>query len=237
MRKQIPALIIFLLALLSIALSSAGCGGGGGGGGSNGSSGGSFSLSPATATVGANGTVYLYASANGTPVDVSWTTTAGVLTPTGIGTATLAAPSTGTATVTATLISNPARSDTTVVTVNDTLATVRGRVVTDSNAGFGGIIIDFKAGNTTVASVITMPNGQFSAGVPTTATRFHIRNSSIPSSYYKQYSYNSLRYTTLVSTCTAPLPALSVGGDVALLTNIVINSNVGPPPPPPSGCQ
>ncbi len=236
MRTILPAICAFLVIGILIGISSVGCGGGGSTGTNGTNGGGALSLYPSTANVGAGGTVQLQAQANFLNVDVSWSSDAGLVSPTGIGTATFTAPASGVSTITATRI-GVTGSDTSAISVDPTTATVRGRVV-DGNTfgGIGNAIVEFKNGNTIVATATTIPNGSFSAAVPTTATRFHIRSSSISSGFYKQYLYSSKRYTMLDATCTAPLPALSVGANVLLLTNIVISPASGPPPPPPNGC-
>ncbi len=237
MRAILTAFCAFLVIGILIGVSAiSGCGGGGTGTTGTNGGGGALSLYPSTANVGPGGTVQLQAQANFLNVDVTWSSDSGLVSPTGIGTATFTAPGSGVSTITATRI-GASGSDTSAITVDPTAATVRGRVV-DSNtiAGIGNAIVEFKNGNTIVATATTIPNGSFSAAVPTSATRFHIRSSSISSGFYKQYLYNSKRYTMLDSTCTAPLPALSVGANVLLVTNIVISPATGPPPPPPNGC-
>jgi hypothetical protein len=55
--------------------------------------------------------------------------------------------------------------------------------------------------------------------------------------YVRQFFYNPKDYSTLISGCTAPLPALTNGVTTNLLSDIVFYQNSGgPPPPPPSGC-
>lgn len=238
MHKALPALIAFLSLALAIALSSAGCGGGGGGGSSSGGSGGNLSLSPATNTIGANGMAHMLATVNGVPVDVTWSSTAGFVTPTGIGTAIFNGPASGTAVVTATAGS---QTDTATFTIDPTRATVSGRIVDQTTlSGIGNAIIEFRDGNTIVATATSLGNGYFSGGVSPAADTFHVRASSISSAYYKLYTYNSLRYTMTDSDafpCRAPLPALTAGGNTNLQTNLTVPPFGGPPPPPPNGCQ
>lgn len=234
MRKALPAIAI-MLVLIAIIAGGSGCGGGGtSSNGGNGGNGGSFGLSPSSATVGSNGRVYMAAMQGGIPVDVSWSATTGVVTPTGTGTAYWQGASG--ATVTATKISGSG-TDTCIISVDASKASVYGRLI--DSAAFGGIsgaIVDFKQGSSTVASATTIPTGHFSAAVPTGATRFHVRSNSISSAFYKQYTYNALRYTMLSSTCTAPLPGLALGAATPLVSNVVVAVASGPPPPPPNGC-
>ena len=225
----------FLLCLTFLA-----CGGGGGGG--NGGGGNvSVILTPSTATVGPNGQVPMAAvvtgSSNG---DVTWSTTNGTITPTGIGTATYTAPNgDSTATITATSVASSGATDNSVVTSQSGLATVTGRVVRqNTSTGLANVVIEFRdAGGSTVATATTNAFGQFGGGTPPTAVRFHVRNTTVPAGYYRQYIYNSLRYATTITTCSAPLPALTAGTTTALLTNIGMPLSSGPPPPPPNGCQ
>lgn len=240
MRRCLPLFIAGCAALLIVGSTSTGCGGGGGGGGSSsggGSGGGAFSLSPATLTVGPNGQIFLVARSGSAQADVTWSSTSGIVTPLGTGLALYTAPATGSATVTATTTAAPQRSDSTAVTINASLATVRGRVVSDATFnGVANVVIEFKNGTTTLATATTLANGYFTAGVPPTATRFHVRNTTVPSGFWKQYTFDSERFTTLDSNCTAPLPALAAGTSVALATDVRLNAQVGPPPPPPTGC-
>lgn len=232
MRHFLPGLLLFSIALGFIA---AGCGGGGGGGGTNGGSG-QLVMSPGTATLGPNGEVTLYATVNGSPVDVTWSSSSGFVTPVGLGLGVLTAPSSGTVTVTATRTSGSG-SDTSSFTISPGLATVRGRVVDqDSLLGISGATIQFKNGTTTLSSVTSYSGGYFVAAVSPAANRFHMPSSPFPSGYYKQYTYNSKRYTALVSTCSATLPSLVAGGAHPLVDTIKLPVASGPPPPPPNGC-
>ena len=226
----------FLLCLTFLA-----CGGGGGGGGGTGGGGVSITLTPATGTVGHNGNFPLAAVVTGSSnPDVTWSATAGTLNITGVGQATWIAPAADvTATVTATSVADPTKSDSSSVTSQAGLATVTGRVVRQNTSqGLGNVVIEFRDGSgATVATATTNAFGYFGGGTPTTAVRFHVQNTTVPSGYYRQYLYNSLRYATTISTCSAPLPALAAGTNTALLTVIGIPVASGPPPPPPNGCQ
>jgi hypothetical protein len=229
---QVRLLLLALLGLCFLA-----CGGGGGGGGGGGIQ---VDLQPSSATVGRNGQVNFVATVqNSADQNVSWTASAGSIAPTGPNTATYTAPnSAATATVTATSVADPTRADSSTVNVVAGVATVTGRVVQqNSSFGIGGIVVEFRdSSGATVATATTNSSGNFSAAVPTSAVRFHLRNSSIPFSYYKQFTYNSLRYATTISTCSAPLPSLSEGGNFPLATTIALPPSSGPPPPPPNGC-
>lgn len=113
-----------------------------------------------------------------------------------------------------------------------------GRVVReDTLGGLANIKVQFKdAGGSTLVTATTNASGNFSIDVPSTAVRFHIQSSSIPVGYYKQFEYSNKRYTTLDTTCTAPLPTYVNGVRTPLATSIVITPQNLPPPPPPNGC-
>lgn len=113
-----------------------------------------------------------------------------------------------------------------------------GRVVReDTTGGVSGVKVQFKnAGGTILATATTNASGNFSIDVPSTAVKFHLQNNSVPLGYYKQFEYNTKRYTTLDSTCTANLPAYVDGVRTPLATTIVITPQNLPPPPPPNGC-
>jgi hypothetical protein len=194
-----------------------------------------MSLTPRTALVGAGEIVHLEARLNGTLANVNWSQSNGVLTPTGTGTADWQAPAIGVSTVTATAGPN---SDTSTFTVGSGFATVTGTVLNQTTVqGIGNVVVDFLQGAILVASTTTSGNGTFSVGVPPTANRFHIRSTSGLSLFYKQYTYNGKRYTMLDSSCSAPLPALTVGQVTPLTTSVLVPPSSGPPPPPPNGCQ
>lgn len=229
------AIRFLLLSLLSAALLVYGCAGGGGVGGG----GSQFLLIPTAATVGWNGQVKLVATLGGLPVDVTWAVTSGSITPTSVGNATFTAPASSTTeTITAALVSDPGTTRTSSVTAQAGLATVVGRVISGTTfAGVGNVPIEFRdAGGTVVAITSTFSTGYFSAAVPATATRFHLRNTGFPFGFHKQYTFNGKSYAVTITTCSAPLPAISANTNTTLPTNIVIPPSFQPPPPPPDGC-
>jgi hypothetical protein len=83
-------------------------------------------------------------------------------------------------------------------------------------------------------------DGTIRMSVPTNATRITADFSGVDPGatfYVRQFFYNTKDYSTLISGCTAPLPALTNGVTTNLLSDIVFYQNSGgPPPPPPSGC-
>lgn len=224
----------FFLAMAGVVFTSTSCGGGGGG--SGGSGGGSVNLTPNSLTIGANGLGAFLALQNGTPVDVSFSQSGGAtINILGTGHAQITFPPSGTVTITATTFADS--SDSTVVTIDPTRATVYGRVVDeDLLSGIGGVTVQFKNGSNVVASTQTLANGYFSVGVPTTANRMHISTSGLSSFYYRQYRYQSMRYTMLDPNCSVTLPALVAGTTHQLSGSIQITNTNGPPPPPPNGC-
>lgn len=121
------------------------------------------------------------------------------------------------------------------------LATLTGRVVVDfTGLGVNGILIRFyNASAVQVGSVTTDSCGYFVATVPSNSVRFHLEPTSINASlYYRQFTYAAKRYAATISTCTAPLPALTDNTVTALPGgSIVLPSTAGPPPPPPNGCS
>ncbi len=121
---------------------------------------------------------------------------------------------------------------------NGTTSGYSGRVVReDTLNGLANVKVQFKdAGGTILVTATTNSSGNFSIDVPSNAVRFHLQNSSLPTGYYKQFEYNSKRYTTLDTTCTAPLPTYVNGVRTPLLTSIVVSPQNLPPPPPPNGC-
>ena len=197
-------------------------------------------LSPGAATIGANGRITFCAIVTGAiNPDVSWSASAGSIVSVGTGRGRLTAPSVATLViVTATSVEDSGKSDLATITVITGFATVSGRVLrSSSTTGIAGIVIEFRnAAGSVVAQVTTASCGDFGAAVPVTATRFHLQNGSVPSGFYKQYTYDTLRYTTVETTCSAPLPALSADTAAPLVTNITIPPTTQPPPPPPNGC-
>lgn len=223
-----------LALVVGILWSVLGCGGGGSPGTSV-----SFSLIPSSATVGANGQVRLVALRNGSPVDVTWEATSGTIVPLSTGNATFTAPSATTVvTVTAALVSSPGTTRTATINVQQGFATVTGRVTSGgSGGGVGNVPIEFRDGSdAVVATTTTFATGYFSAAVPPSAVRFHLQNAGFPTGFYKQYTYDTKRYSVLIATCSAPLPPIAADANTALATNVVLPPSFQPPPPPPDGC-
>ncbi|MFQ3587717.1 MAG: hypothetical protein SNJ74_01185 [Fimbriimonadaceae bacterium] len=236
MKRAVPISVFALLALVLAA-----CGGGGGGGGTS-TPAVTVTVQPTDVTVGPGSVVtYLATVANGTLNSVTWSSTGGSIVPTGATTASFTAPTTaGTYVVTATSTDDPTRSVSHSVTVatGATTANVTGRVVRSaSTVGIANVVVRFYTSTgAQVGQATTNATGNFSAVLPTTATRFHVIDSAALAGFYRQYSFNSQSYSILIPDCRAPLPALTVGSSVSLPTTISLLPNSGPPPPPPSGC-
>ncbi len=227
---QARIVVLVLLAVCFLAYS----------GGRGGAGGVSVNLSPSSTTVGRNGQVNFVATvSNATNQNVTWAISAGSINPTGVGTATFTAPNAAASvSVTATSVEDPSKSDSSTVTVVVGVATVTGRILrSGSSLGLANIVVEFRDNTgATVATATSNSSGNFSAAVPTAAVRFHLRNSTMPAGYYKQFNYDSMRYATTIATCSAPLPALTEGQSSALNTNITVAPTSQPPPPPPNGC-
>ena len=199
-------------------------------------------IDPQSVTLAPNGTTNFNATVLGSAnTNATFTASGGTLTTTGPHSASYRAPSTtGTYTVTAKASANTSKtSSATVVVANvGSNATVTGRILVDGTSiGISGLVVQFfNASGSEVARTTTNATGNFSAPVPTTAKRFHILSSSISASYYKAYEYRTVRYSALVVTCTAPLPALTAGASVSLPGTVQVPSAGDPPPPPPNGC-
>lgn len=201
-----------------------------------------ITINPTSVNVAPGGATDFTATVSGsTNQTVNFSATAGTLTKTAANKAHYVAPSTaGTYTVTARPAADTTQSanaKVTVATVSGN-ATVSGKVLLEgTTTGISGITVQFfDRNNNVVAQKATGAGGAFSVSVPTTAVRFHLLASSInTANYYESYTFNTIRYSPLIPTCTAPIPTLTAGGSVTLNT-ISVPSTQGPPPPPPTGC-
>lgn len=92
-----------------------------------------------------------------------------------------------------------------------------------------------------VATGLVASDGNIRISAPTSATRLNLDFSTVDPSalfYIRQFFFNGVDYSTVISGCTAPLPTLTSGAVTNLATNIVTYAiSTGPPPPPPSGCS
>ncbi|MEQ1822414.1 MAG: hypothetical protein ABL949_07885 [Fimbriimonadaceae bacterium] len=147
----------------------------------------------------------------------------------------------GNYTVTASAAANSSKTATCNVTVANVgnNGTVTGQVRREgTTTGVPNATVAFyNSAGAELGRATTGADGRFSASVPITATRFHIITSSITPAYYAQYTYSGLRYTTLVISCSAPLPVLSAGSTTPLPNGVDLNLSSDPPPPPPNGCS
>ncbi len=122
-------------------------------------------------------------------------------------------------------------------------AILKGSARTTENFPGSGVQIKaLNAGGATVGTGFVATDGTIRMSVPTTAVRFTTNFSIVdpgPSFYYvRQFAYAGKDYSTIISSCTAPLPALTNGVASNLATTVVFyRSTSGFPPPPPDGCQ
>ena len=122
-------------------------------------------------------------------------------------------------------------------------AIVTGSIMDNNGAPAQNISIEFfNVGGAVVSSARSQFDGSFRASVPTTAKTFNLDKTTIsPQLYYQSFSYQSVRYTTLISTCNASLPALTNGTTTSIglvtLDATMTGQIVNPPPPPPDGCS
>lgn len=201
-----------------------------------------ISIEPSKVTVGPGSVTTFTATVTGTAnTGATFSASGGSVQQTGSSAAKWTAPSTtGAYTITAKANANSNVTATANITVANvgSNAIVTGRVVQDgTTTGISGIQVAFyNSGGSELARTTTTVNGTFSTNVPTSAKRFHLVNSSIGSNWYKQYTYGSLRYSTLIESCTAPLPTLSAGQTSPLSSDIELQSTNDSPPPPPNGC-
>lgn len=251
----------FALGILAaITLSVWGCGGGGGGSNGGGGGGGGLSgnitvesslaggtvIDPLNIQAGESATFFLAAyDASGTRTTAQvtgWTSTdtshaAGTLN--GDGTFTAAATANSNTflakvTYNGTTYSIPYR-------VNAKQARLSGKVIDQrTGAGIRNIKLVFYNGSgVLVGSARASFSGAILASVPANTARFNIDPNSIDTSlYYSTFTYNGLRFSPLITTCTAALPGgLTNGTTTPLASNVVLTSSTDVPPPPPTGCQ
>lgn len=116
-------------------------------------------------------------------------------------------------------------------------STIVGRVVSNFNGlGIGNVTVKFlNASNVQVGTAVSRSTGWFDAIIPSSAVRFTLVSSTIPSGYFKIFTYNGDGYSTLISTCTAPLPTITDGVQTTLPQYVRL-AGQNEPPPSPSGC-
>ena len=113
---------------------------------------------------------------------------------------------------------------------------------TDNFPARGVQIQALDSGGAIVATGLVASDGTIRMSVPTTAvkftTNFQLVDPSSPFYYVRQFAYAGKDYSTIITNCTAPLPALTNGAASNLLTALVFYRNASSfPPPPPDGCQ
>ena len=141
---------------------------------------------------------------------------------------------------TATVISTQVTKSVTCFVPNTVIATakVSGRVISSNGTtGLTFLLVECYDNNgILVGGALTLANGNFTATVPTTATKLTIRSNSIPSTFHAAMKYLGKNYSTGSAVCRVPLPALVGGGTVGLPGNIIVPQQADGPPPPPDGC-
>lgn len=121
-------------------------------------------------------------------------------------------------------------------------AQVTGTVMDSNGLTAAGVkVVFYNAAGVESSRVTTQYNGTFRASVPATATMFNFDTASLPTSrYFRSFTFQAKRYSALIKSCSAPLPALTNGTTTALGIITVdashTNGVLNPPPPPPNGC-
>ena len=120
-------------------------------------------------------------------------------------------------------------------------AIVAGRIRTTAGAGVSGVtVIYYNAAGTEIGRAKSATDGRLRFSIPTTATRFKLDFSAVDpgaTKYVRQFAYNGIDYSTVISGCYATLPTLATGVTANLATEIVVYQVIaGSPPPPPDGC-
>lgn len=198
-----------------------------------------ISIAPQSVMVGPGTSTTFTATVTGsTNTGVIWSNSGGSFTSTNNNTAVWKAPTTnGTYTVTASSAANSNIKAVATITVGNvgSMANISGKVVLEgSTTGVSGVQVAFyNSAGTELSRLTTNSTGAFSGSIPNTAKRFSLVPGSLVA-YYKIFGYGSFRYNALVTTCTAPLPALTSGS--ATMQNIRITPTFEAPPPPPNGC-
>lgn len=122
-------------------------------------------------------------------------------------------------------------------------AIITGTVIDSNGKPAPNVVVDFYNSLGSIdATSTTAQNGSLWASVPLNTTRFNLAVSSMPiSTYFRSFVFGTKRYTALVTTCTAPLPALA-SGVATHISPITIDAAItlgqhNAPPPPPTGCS
>ena len=122
-------------------------------------------------------------------------------------------------------------------------AIVTGTVIDSNGNPAPGVTVNFfNSLGTKISSATTAQNGSLWASVPATATSFNLDKSTLSTAlYFKSFVFGPHRYTALIATCNAPLPALTTGVTTNLSV-ITIDAAItlgqhNAPPPPPDGCS
>jgi len=96
----------------------------------------------------------------------------------------------------------------------------------------------FNASNQLVDTVTVQFDGSIRACVPTNTTGFTVLGDSLSSSYYRSFTYQSLRYDASKVTCFAPAPSNMLVGTTTLPASILVTPRVANQGTPQStGCS
>ena len=118
-------------------------------------------------------------------------------------------------------------------------AKVKGMVNDNTGAIVPGVVVIFYD-NTGAIQAETQSglDGSFIANVPTSVVAFSVDATGLTDpTYYHEYTYNSLTYSSTIQSCYTPLTVSSVGQTITLSTPVTVYPNdANNPPPPPTGC-
>lgn len=129
----------------------------------------------------------------------------------------------------------------TVTVKGGAIALLTGRVrVVGGNPVSGVGIQALNAAGTVVATGFSTRDGSLRIGLPATATRLNVNFDALDPSasfYVRQYALSGIDYSSVIASCTAPLPRLANNTVTALPSDLVVYAlGAGAPPPPPDGC-
>jgi hypothetical protein len=98
-------------------------------------------------------------------------------------------------------------------------------------------LVKFYDGTALVAETTTGFTGTFLGSVPATADGFTLDLRAQQASYYNEYNYNGLNYTSAVTSCFTSLPKLTTNTTTTLPDQVVAYAfKIDSPPPAPTGC-
>ena len=96
----------------------------------------------------------------------------------------------------------------------------------------------FNSSNQLIDTVTVQFDGSIRGCVPTNTTSFTVSGDSLPSGYYRSYTYSSLRYDASKVSCFAPAPSNLLVGTTVLPSAILVSPRVqGQGTPQSTGCS